>query len=424
MSGGVLGVSDIGKNYAKKTPNEKPPGWFEALKKETGTFLRGENTSTWALFAEIIIGVIPVAGQLIDGRDIIKAIMELKDNPTNTTLWFLLIAALIGLIPGFGDAVKGAIKAIKIGGKSPADLFAFIRKYGTGNAEQALKQALDVSKLKNLLNRILTPKFLNSLSKAQKQKIIQIQVYFDRYANQIIKDIDSWAKMTPTTASVNHAGTGQALGNKPATMSSTSNRASGERVSHNQSHTTRVARKGVMKKHTPKCFKPGDSLQQKMNKSPKDKANIEKEYYRQLKDQEAGINSLTVEEYLAGREAYKKSGRPSSSGAQKNARERYETEINQSLINSYEKQGKSPREAERLAEQRTKVIMSELNALHNPDMVAGGRDQITRLGRADVNKSIGGHWPTRVDAMDKAAKEALQSQGALTKMNVELNRCK
>ena len=111
---------------------------------------------------------------------LLQSVMSLKDKPSDITLWFLLIAALIGLIPVFGDAVKSAIKAIKIGGKNPADLFAFIRKFGKGNAEQALKKALDVSKLKGLLNSILTPKFLNSLSKSNKQKLIQIQKDFDR----------------------------------------------------------------------------------------------------------------------------------------------------------------------------------------------------------------------------------------------------
>ncbi|WP_227689067.1 polymorphic toxin type 15 domain-containing protein, partial [Psychrobacter immobilis] len=65
-----------------------------------------------------------------------------------------------------------------------------------------------------------------------------------------------------------------------------------------------------------------------------------------------------------------------------------------------------------------------------PDMIAGGKDKINRLGRADVNKSIGGQWSNKVEAnsrvaqMDKAAKEAQKSQGGQTKMKVELNRCK
>lgn len=186
FGGGALGISNIRKDYTpqkyKKAKQEKPTGWFDELKKEAGSFLAGENTSSWALFAEIVIGAVPIAGQLIDARDIIKSVMSLKDKPSDITLWFLLIAALIGLIPVFGDAVKSAIKAIKIGGKSPTDLFAFIRKFGKGNAEQALKKALDVSKLKGLLNSILTPKFLNSLSKSNKQKLIQIQKDFDRFA--------------------------------------------------------------------------------------------------------------------------------------------------------------------------------------------------------------------------------------------------
>lgn len=429
FGGGALGISNIGHDYTpqkyKKNQKEKPTGWFDELKKEAGSFLAGENTSSWALFAEIVIGAVPIAGQLIDARDIIKSVMSLKDKPSDITLWFLLIAALIGLIPVFGDAVKSAIKAIKIGGKNPADLFAFIRKFGKGNAEQALKKALDVSKLKGLLNSILTPKFLNSLSKSNKQKLIQIQKDFDRFAQQIINEINGWSKMTPATASVNHAGVGKATGTKPSTaLASTNRNASGETVNHNSSITSRPARKGVMKQHKPKCFKPGDSLKKKINKSPKDKANIEKEYYRQLKDQEAGLNNLTVDEYLTGRDAFKTHGRPKSNGAQADARREYENNIQKSLEKSYQRQGKSLAESEKLAKSRTKVIVSDLHALHDPDMVAGGQDKINRLGRGDVNSSIGSQWKHRVAEMDKAAKEAQKAQGGQTKMKVELNRCK
>ena len=228
----------------KNKVNEQPTGWFAVLQKEAGSFLTGENTSTWALFAEIVIGAVPIAGQLIDARDIIKAVLNLKNKPSDSTLWFLLIAALIGLIPVFGDAVKSAIKAIKIGGKSPADLFAFIRKFGKGNAEEALRKALDVSKLKGLLNSILTPKFLNSLSKSNKQKLIQIQKDFDRFAQQIVNEINGWSKMTPATASSNSVGVGRTAGNKPSTaLASTNRNASGEAVSHNSSITSTVARK-------------------------------------------------------------------------------------------------------------------------------------------------------------------------------------
>lgn len=433
FGGGALGISNIGKDYTpqkyKKAKQEKPTGWFDELKKEAGSFLAGENTSSWALFAEIVIGAVPIAGQLIDARDIIKSVMSLKDKPSDITLWFLLIAALIGLIPVFGDAVKSAIKAIKIGGKNPADLFAFIRKFGKGNAEDALEKALDVSKLKSLLNSILTPKFLNSLSKSNKQKLIQIQKDFDRQVKLVIKEIKRWAKMTPSTAS--NAGVGKAAGKKPSTaLESTNKNASGETVSHNSSITSRPARKGVMKQHKSKCFKPSEDLKNRFSKDSKANAKFEKDYYKQLKAQEAGINNLTVEEYLAGRASYNKNQRKGSGKAQKGARKAYEKDISESLQKSYEKQGKSPIEAERLANKRTPEIMKDLNALHDPDMIAGGKDKINRLGRADVNKSIGGQWSNKVEAnsrvaqMDKAAKEAQKSQGRQTKMNVELNRCK
>ncbi|MBN8110505.1 polymorphic toxin type 15 domain-containing protein, partial [Vibrio vulnificus] len=87
---------------------------------------------------------------------------------------------------------------------------------------------------------------------------------------------------------------------------------------------------------------------------------LEKEFYRQLKDQQTGINKMTVGKYLQNRQVlkdlidehgHKKARRILTGGskAQNAARKDYTKEIRESLIKSYRKQGKSAREAERLA---------------------------------------------------------------------------
>ena len=86
--------------------------------------------------------------------------------------------------------------------------------------------------------------------------------------------------------------------------------------------------------------------------------------------------------------------------------------------------------------------MKTLNALHNPDMVAGGFDGkgtkdsngkeiLLDLGDASVNKSIGSQWKnhrarsdSRVALMDAEANKALAELGPNTQMNVDLHRCK
>jgi hypothetical protein len=49
-----------------------------------------------------------------------------------------------------------------------------------------------------------------------------------------------------------------------------------------------------MKQHKPKCFKPGKALRKRYKNDPK---KMEKEFYKQLKAQEDGINTLPTEKY-------------------------------------------------------------------------------------------------------------------------------
>ena len=70
--------------------------------------------------------------------------------------------------------------------------------------------------------------------------------------------------------------------------------------------------------------------------------------------------------------------------------------------------------------------MSQLAALHDPDLIAGGSDTISRVGNKNVNSSLGSQWAKdgRVDGMDKAAGKAMAESGPDTPMNVKLERCK
>ena len=132
---------------------------------------------------------------------------------------------------------------------------------------------------------------------------------------------------------------------------------------------------------------------------------------------------LTAREAFNGRRALGKKGRSSDSRPQRNTRKEYKSKISASLQKSYEKKGMSSSEARKLANKRTPEIMKNLNALHNQDSIAGGKNEVKVMGRADINKSIGPQWSSRVAEMDAAAEEAAKSQGGDTKMNVELKRC-
>ena len=67
--------------------------------------------------------------------------------------------------------------------------------------------------------------------------------------------------------------------------------------------------------------------------------------------------------------------------------------------------------------------METLAALHNPDMIAGGKDVVTAMGDKRVNQSIGSQWKGRVAALDEAALEVPEAARGSTKMNAQLKRC-
>jgi hypothetical protein len=136
------------------------------------------------------------------------------------------------------------------------------------------------------------------------------------------------------------------------------------------------------------------------------------EYDRQLNDQEKGLNDLTAEEYLKGRAAYSSTKRKSTAETR--------TDFKDKLIETDTKAGMSKAEATTKAESKMKT----LHALHNPDLIAGGKDKTTTMGDKSVNQSIGSQWKKRVDALDKEAKDAVKANKGKSNMNVKLKRCK
>jgi hypothetical protein len=166
-----------------------------------------------------------------------------------------------------------------------------------------------------------------------------------------------------------------------------------------------------MKKHEVKCFKKND-------KGDPD------EYDRQLADQEKGLNDLTVKEYLEGRKRYEDIGRKGTGAEQAKARAEYSEKLTKEYKTQLNKQGITGEAAQTQAAKMAAKKMDTLAALHNPDMIAGGKDAVNTLGDKGVNSSIGSQWKTRVDELDKAALEIPENERGNTKMNAKLKRCK
>jgi hypothetical protein len=70
--------------------------------------------------------------------------------------------------------------------------------------------------------------------------------------------------------------------------------------------------------------------------------------------------------------------------------------------------------------------MKTLAALHNPDMVAAGKDEIRDFGNRSINSRIGAQWKKgqRLTELDLAANNVPESMRGSTKMNTKLERCK
>ncbi|MFS0813055.1 polymorphic toxin type 15 domain-containing protein [Peribacillus phoenicis] len=100
----------------------------------------------------------------------------------------------------------------------------------------------------------------------------------------------------------------------------------------------------------------------KFKQNPKHNAE---EFARQLKDQEKGLNGLTIDEYLKNRERYIEEGRALEGNvAQKAARLKAYLD----KVDELRETGLSRKESEKQAT----VWMNEQAALHNPDQIAGG----------------------------------------------------
>ncbi|WP_406736785.1 polymorphic toxin type 15 domain-containing protein [Thioclava sp. GXIMD4215] len=166
---------------------------------------------------------------------------------------------------------------------------------------------------------------------------------------------------------------------------------------------------------------PGDEVAQQ---------RLMKEYARQLQDQQDGLNALTVAQYQQARNDYIALGRKgiSDGAAQEAARADLRSSIRTSIARSMEGSGLSARQVIKEAGVRSEAVMSHLAALHNPDMIAGGYDQISRVADAGINSSIGGSWgdyqsPTsRISQIDSAAAKMQSSPNA--RMNVKLEPCR
>jgi Novel toxin 15 len=172
-----------------------------------------------------------------------------------------------------------------------------------------------------------------------------------------------------------------------------------------------MARKDV------RCFKTNDLPREKVP-----------EFDRQLRGQERGLNDMTVDEYLKGRQAFDEGAVKRSADVAKDARALYRDNLVADLSDELREAGVGPEEATQKAAKQAAETMKTLAALHNPDLKAGGKDVISDFGDRNVNSRIGAQWNSgnnsRLSFLDAAAKGVPEGERGTTKMNAKLERCK
>ncbi|MES2743491.1 MAG: polymorphic toxin type 15 domain-containing protein [Pseudomonadota bacterium] len=150
------------------------------------------------------------------------------------------------------------------------------------------------------------------------------------------------------------------------------------------------------------------------------------EFDRQLSGQETGINNMTVDEYIKGREAFKAGDSVRDPKLAKNARAGYQVTLTADALEELRVQGMSYSDAKTKAAEMAAEKMKTLAALHNPDMVAAGKDVISDFGDRNINSRIGAQWNKgkRLLELDRAASDIPESICGSTKMKAKLERCK
>ncbi|MDZ7914361.1 MAG: polymorphic toxin type 15 domain-containing protein [Rhodococcus sp. (in: high G+C Gram-positive bacteria)] len=176
------------------------------------------------------------------------------------------------------------------------------------------------------------------------------------------------------------------------------------------------------------CFHPYDKATFKRMSADQQREYLE-EMAKQLRRQEEFINKMSAAEFKAARDAYAAQGRhPEAALRQETFGKEFKEDVKRSIQDSLEQSGVGFTEAKQRAAERTEALASKLNALHEPDMVVGGwaKPDAHRMGRADVNQSIGGSWNQkgRVTTMEAAADDAIRTGGADAQMNVKLEVCR
>ena len=241
----MSGATTLSRNAAQGATPSGRTGWLSSLKSDALSFVKGDNNAPWAILAESIIGCVPVLGQLVDARDILKGLISVSSAPVSPAAWFELITALIGLVPGAGDAVKRSLRAVKSRSVPVDTLLDMIRRLNIGDPEKLLKDTLDVSRLRKSLDGILgNQQLLSGLSPAARKNVDAIRGNLNKQFDEFKREIDGWLtkgrKTSADTPPASKATPGTPA-SKPNTQAKQGTKGSGQHSNATQTNAPNAA---------------------------------------------------------------------------------------------------------------------------------------------------------------------------------------
>ncbi len=141
---------------------------------------------------------------------------------------------------------------------------------------------------------------------------------------------------------------------------------------------------------------------------------------RQLKDQQASINSMSVAEWHTNRNRFVKHGRIDNNRKSRRDHRRMYISLRMSELRRAH-----PNVDEKTLKQWAKEdvdnFMKGKAILHSPDGVMGGSGKISGLGDSDVNSHIGRNWSSRIPGIISEIKgQGIELDDQNVKMNVNL----
>lgn len=446
-----------------------------------------DNRDMSAVIADMLVSFVPGVIIVTSARDLTAVILRLVKRPERreqTEEWMLLIACAVPLVlpilaaaagaavAGVGAIVGGiagseagaALRAvclllIKKGAYALVEIVGFLRRFVKGDIMKVLRD-VKFAKYGDAIVKYVGDFIVGVIRVIEKLRVELTKVYAFEWVTRLLAKMahlerefyavqtsavkaipralaeldvrlqQALAETLPHTPRPAHAGIpagtpkpvpttpqrvpampGNPLGHAPQTRPAVHpQRAKPEPNVHPEN--PKEPKLKTMKEEKVPCFK-SDGLP----------ASKTAEMERQLAGQQTGLNNMTAQEYLDGREKFKEFGRGSGKPAA-DARVAYETKIADDLIEQNVKSGMPQVQAERMATAEAAERMKALAALHNPDMVAGGTNVVTDIGDRQVNSSIGSQWKGRVSDLDRAAAAVPANERATTKMNAKLERCK